>query len=940
MRGTSVADPVRREPQKRSRQGFDAAGGVPLIATKLTPPHQTRWVRRRPRLLEWAADPTRWKLSHVSAPAGYGKTVLLTQWWEAVGEAGLRRCWLSLDEADDDLGSLLAYIVAALGTVEPGFGAALAALLRPGAGVPASAAMATLINEIASLGYQIFLFVDDLHFVVDPQARRALRDLIEKTPANFHLVAASRDAPGAGVAKIRASGRLFEVAWPDLSFSPAEIRDYFSQGHGPRLTESDMAALGERTEGWIAALQLASISLGRGEAVDEFLKAFSGEHRDIADFLADQVLSRLDSVTRDFLLKTALLSRLSPALCDALTGRRDGRAMLDTLESANFFLFSLDSVRNWYRYHHLFAEFLVRRLKETRAAEVAELLRRAGAWCARNGHIEEAVDYLIAAKDYVAAAAVLDRHALRLWRAGLVSRLMTWIARLPCDVVRGFPRLRLDQVWGLILNWRFAEAEAQLVDLRKQMAETAAPADTGAGPDDEERKAGRRDLLFGEIMLAMFRDDIAASEKMAREWLAAYPQQDVYLRASIEAVVLYCRREQFDARYAAANVGRIRHLYAEADSIYGPVWFDTINGHGALLTGDLATGEGILNPSIEAATAVNGRLSPLTAMPAATLAGIYYEQGRLPAARALLDDYLPLLGAFGFIDSHIVAHITAAHLHAGAKNWSVAHSVLDDADRWAQAHGFARLFDAVAAERIRQALLCGEVDAARRVARAAGIEGPVDSFVPGPAPTTRDFERALARARIAVATGQNAPALAALRRWLKFLEARGCMRLAVQTALAMVHACDRMGETQAAQRQLVQAVRWSYAGGMRQTLVDSGEPVRSLLGQIRARMVETEDALAPYVRSLLASMGTGDEAIASAISRAEPGEEQTGEPLKPREIEILQLVGRGLENRDIALGLGLTENTVKWHLRNTFAKLGVRQRFHAVNRARRLGYLP
>jgi LuxR family maltose regulon positive regulatory protein len=375
----------------------------PLIATKTyVPPVRGRLVAR-PRLSERLSRGAESRLTLISAPAGFGKTTLLSAWLATPGAEQRSVAWLSLEESDSRAAVFWTYTITALQTAVPGLGADALALLQP-APAPIELVLASLLNDLNAVPNELHLVLDDYHLVDGPGLETGMVYLLEHLPPHVHLVISSRADPALPLARLRARGELVELRAAELRFTLDEVTDYLNEVVGLDLTANDVAALAGRTEGWIAALQLAGLSM-RGRAdVTGFIAGFAGDDRYIVDYLVEEVLRRQPEQTRRFLVQTSILDRLSGPLCDAVTAQRGGKAMLESLDRANLFVVPLDDSRRWYRYHHLFADVLQTYLLNERADEAAELHRRASLWYDQNGEPSAAVRHALSAGDVVRAA--------------------------------------------------------------------------------------------------------------------------------------------------------------------------------------------------------------------------------------------------------------------------------------------------------------------------------------------------------------------------------------------------------------------------------------------------------------------------------------------------------------------------------------------------------
>jgi LuxR family maltose regulon positive regulatory protein len=373
------------------------------------------------------------RLTLITAPAGFGKTTLLGEW---VAHRSDERsvAWVSLDEGDNDPARFLSYLVAALQTIDEEIGEGVLSSLRTPASPPVEALTGALLNELAEIPVYLAIVLDDYHVIDSDRVHGVVSFMLERLPPNVHLIIASRIDPPLPLARLRARSQIAEINAAELSFAREEAAAFLNDTMGLELSEEDVEALEERTEGWIAGLQLAALSVRGRKDAPAFIQAFSGSHRDVLDFLSEEVLERQSERMRSFLLETSILERLSVEMCDALTDRDDGQQMLERLERGNVFVVALDDECRWYRYHHLFSDFLQGRLKRERPEQVKELHLRAASWYERNGWISEAVEHALAAGEVEWAVRLVEYQAIALVLRGEG-------ATLPAGLVRSRPRL-------------------------------------------------------------------------------------------------------------------------------------------------------------------------------------------------------------------------------------------------------------------------------------------------------------------------------------------------------------------------------------------------------------------------------------------------------------------------------------------------------------------
>lgn len=490
-----------------------------MLQTKFYLPQVRSELVSRPRLFTHLDRSPNTRLLLISAPAGFGKSTLIGQWLRARQMEG-STAWISLDAGDNDPIRFWRYSVAGLNWLDSEIGQPALAMLAASQPPPLEAILTTLINEIAELPSDIWLAFDDYHLIENPAIHTSLRFLLEHQPAHLRLAILTRSDPPLPLARLRARGELVEIRTADLRFVQEESEEYLRRASDAELTQADREALTRQTEGWIAGLQMAVLSLPSHRDAHDFVAAFAGSNRYILDYLTEEVLEEKPPPVKEFLLQTSILNRFCPSLCDAVTGRQDSRQMLQWLEETNLFLTPLDDQRQWYRYHHLFADLLRSRLGERGRAQVEQLHRQAALWHRQNGSTAESLEHSIAAQAWDEAAELIQELADVMWRRGEILQVAGWIAQLPQPLVRQKPYLCLTQARIFAHTGPFDEAESWL-DRTEELA-----------------KLGDAQALQGEVTairagIAAMEGDTARSILLCRSALAMVPADQQELRLSL-----------------------------------------------------------------------------------------------------------------------------------------------------------------------------------------------------------------------------------------------------------------------------------------------------------------------------------------------------------------------------------------------------------------------
>jgi LuxR family maltose regulon positive regulatory protein len=905
-----------------------------LLRTKLYVPRAHADRVPRDRLVRRLDEGQACRLTLLSAPAGFGKTTLLADWLE---RRGLQPAWVSLDAGDNEPARFWAYVVAALGTVHPGLGQAAADLLQAPQPPPIEAVLTDLANDmaarLASPAAGLLLVLDDYHTVRAPAIHQALEFLLLHLPPQVRVILSTREDPPLPLALLRARRELLELRASDLRFTPQEAAAFLNTCMGLDLPASDLAALEARTEGWAAGLQLAALSMQGVDDVGGFIRGFAGSHRYVFDYLAQEVLERQPPPVRDFLLQTAILERLNGPLCDAVTGGTDGQAMLEQLEQANLFLVALDQERHWYRYHHLFAEFLRLQLEGTQGPErIVALQRRASAWYEGQGLVEDAVQHALQARDFERAMRLIDEVAVDMFARSELVTLCGWLAALPGDTIATRPRLSMLYAWALLATGHGEEGEKWVQAIERAMG---AGVDSLAGEDaaalEPHVRAALVEISVLRASLAMGYGDLARARELIERvlpYLAGEGQPYVFnTPRALRPAALFTLAV---AHEMGGELGQATQAFSEAAALALPEGNQHIYtmalSHLAQLQrvqGQLHQAEKTYLQALEAANTMAGRASPLAGMAYVGLGGLYYEWDDLAGAQGYLTQGIALARPWMNWESLVPGYLTLARLKRAQ----------GDVEGAAQALGVFRELEGMPLSPQGAALLAasqalfhaqqGELGAASRWAAGCDIDPQ------GDIPLAREAE-AILLARVWMVQGRLAAAGQLLARLRAAAQEGGRSGRLIEILLLQARALDAQGQDGEALRVLCQALLLAEPEGWVRTFVDEGTPMAGLLSRVDPHCAPA------YVARLLAAFGPSTPASTPAPTlRSQP----LVEPLTDRELEVLQLIAAGLTNQEIAARLTVSVNTVKTHARNLYGKLDATNRTQAVARARELGLL-
>ncbi|MGH2495468.1 MAG: LuxR C-terminal-related transcriptional regulator [Ktedonobacteraceae bacterium] len=880
---------------------------TPILATKLYIPRLRPEVVIRPRLLERLNEGLYHNLTLIAAPAGFGKTTLVSAW---VAGCDRQVAWLSLDKGDSGPILFLTYLVAALQTIAPTIGVSVLGILQSPQPPPIESILTALLNEITTIPGPFVLVLDDYHVIDAKPIDHALTFLLDHLPPQIHLVIVTREDPQLPLARLRARDKLTELRAADLRFTPSEAAEFLNQGMGLNLSEEDIARLSTRTEGWIAGLQLAALSMKGQQDAASFIASFTGSHHFVLDYLVEEVLQQQPESIQTFLLRTSILDRLCGPLCDAvlLNPTVSGQETLEYIERANLFLVPLDNERRWYRYHHLFADLLRQRLQQSTASStrnerggVAEFHRRASLWYEDNGLYIEAFHHAAAAHDVERAERLIERAGMPLHFRGVVAPVLNWLELLPRTVLDARPSLWIMYAWALMYAGQITAVEQKL-----QAAEAALQ---GIAPDDSTQDLVGR-IASMRATLAVMQHDVETIITQSRRALEYLYPDNLPVRTAATWTLGYASQLQGDRAAASqAYTEVIATGKSSGDSIY--IIAATVN------LGQLQEADN----QLPLATRTYQRVLQLAGDPPQPiaceayigLARITYQWNDLDTAQQYGQQCLQLMRQMDSVDTFASYEVFLARLKLARGDVSGAVAVLDEAEAFVCQHSFVFRMPEVAAAQVLVLLHQGHLTAAAHLAQAHDLP--------------------ISQARVHLAQGDPLTALAVLGPWRRQVEAKGWADERLQVMLLQAVAHYALGEKDKAVQLLDDALALAAPGGFIRLFVDEGPPMAHLLSEAQVRGM-----LPDYTGKLLAVLEAEGQERENASSLPPPAQPLI-EPLSSRELEVLHLMAQGLSNQEICERLFLALSTVKGHNRNIFGKLQVQRRTEAVAHARELGLL-
>jgi LuxR family maltose regulon positive regulatory protein len=908
---------------------------APLLATKLyIPLWRSSWVSR-PRLLDRLNQGLKGKLTLVSAPAGFGKSTLLAEWVATVPTRPV--AWVSLDQSDNDPAVFWTYLITALQNIQPGLGERSLSLLQSPQPPSIESVLMTLLNELAAVEAEVVLILDDYHAIETETIHHGIGFLLSHLPPQVHLIIASRADPPLALARLRSYGDLTELRVSDLRFTPEEAAAFLHQVMGMEISATDVTALEKRTEGWIAGLQLAALSMQGRTDLPGFIAAFSGDDRYIVDYLLEEVLQRQSDRVRRFLLQTAILERLSGSLCDAVTNQTDGQAMLETLERGNLFIIPLDNKRQWYRYHHLFADVLLAHAQSEWPEQMPQLHERASEWYERHHLLAEAIRHALAAENCGRAAVLMEQVWPTMRKRQQEATVLSWLKMLPDSLIRDRPVLSLVYALVCLNSGQIGEVEARLQDAERGLAQFEAAFPDNISPVQAAQRLGISETRYQSLPASIANarayraqalGDFASTITYAQQALVLLPIADEYERGTTAAILGL-------AYWASGNAEAAHRSFTEGLQTFQKLGGIQITVSATFILANMQMAQGLLQAAIETceralqvAAQQPGPMLLGTAELYLALSELHYEQGDLATANQLRLKGEALREQISIPGADHMWWLVKAQLTAAQGDLDIALEELQEATRLYRRSPVPDVRP-VEALRVRWWLRQGQLTKALNWLKESGLS------VDDEPSYLREYEH-LTLARVAIAQSKHngtdegiRPIVGLLNRLLAAAEAQDRTGSLIKILVVLALAREAQGEVEAAIASLEQALNLAEPEGFVRIFAEHGTPMVRLLREAMTRGITPI-----YTQRLLTALETwGQQPQESPHPPIHPSTQPLIEPLSQRELEVLRLLNTELTGPEIARELVVALSTVRTHTKRIYSKLNVTNRRAAVKRA-------
>ncbi|WP_417318752.1 LuxR C-terminal-related transcriptional regulator [Emcibacter sp.] len=905
-----------------------------LIITKLHPPGGRAARVSRPQLELLLDQDSFRRVTVLSAGAGFGKTTLMSEWFRRLRARDMATAWISLDTRDRDQGQFLNYLIEALRHAAAVEGKTAESILQNKFENRYFSALGALINELARAHKDVALFLDDYHLVDDREVGQLMENFINLAPEGFHFIIASRSKPHLPLASLKVQDQIAMLTEQDLRFSDGETAEFLKEARGLNISGENLQHLVRSTEGWVAGLQLISLALRDRNLEQSLLRDFSGSSRDVVEFLTTNVFANQLEQVQNFMMSTAVLERFNAEVAEVLTGEENAQTTLEYLEDNNLFIVPLDQNRGWYRYHQLFREFLLNQMKRSHRDHIAGLKRKAAQWFAGAGLIVEAVSLAYDSGDSDYLAELVEKHAATIMRRGHMPLLLDWSKKIPEKIARTRPRIPVYEGYALFHMRRPVEAASAAYRAEKAIGE----AERLGSISGDELNRWKQELKVIKAGVAIASDDVVLAEEYASVPLDVKSEKAGFMLGAMKNMLGYACTSLNKFDKAREALDQAREAHTRAGSVYGIVYADCFTGILETAQGRLQRAYDYFVHAEQTAAGDNLPNSPAIAVSRLYQGLVFYEWGKLEDACRLITDNIELVEECGQAEAPIMGYAALARLYRAQGRFEEIYEPLEAACRICQQDKLYRLHVLTDYEYIQQLLRDDRIPEARERSRRVGIDvNTIDDDL-----KTESWDRikcvsSLGKARLLLAEREAEKAVSLLRHLERLAEAVGRRRRQLEIRLLLARASDLAGDRGGALDHLQEALLLGQPEKYIRAFVDEGPEIARLLGALPASDMSLQnyisrlrEAFEPVGQPRVAERTNGHAAKQSTARRPAPSGHLILEPLSERELDVLRLLSMGYSNQKIGLELSIAENTVKWHIKNLFEKLGVKNRTSAV----------
>jgi LuxR family maltose regulon positive regulatory protein len=843
------------------------------------------------------------KLTLISAPAGFGKTTLVSEW---VREKDLPTAWLSLDEEDNDFTRFITYLIAALQSVHPNIDETPLSLLRAPQHPSVKGALTVLLNQLEEISFDFLVVLDDYHLIEDHNIHQAMDFLLSFQPTQMHLVILSRADPPLHLARLRGHDQLSEVRMSDLRFYEEECTQFLNKILDTNISEIDLNKLLTRTEGWVTGLQMAAISLRDREDISDFIDSFTGSHHYILDYLLEEVLQRETEEFRTFLFQTSILTRLNSALCNAVTRRENSHEILAYFDRSNLFIIPLNGERSWYRYHRLFSDLLQARLEESYQTQIPDLHRRASQWFEESGFMSLAIDHSLSAKDYQQALYLIEEIAERTLMHAQVSTLLRWREKLPANIIVGNPHLAFIFLWAqMLMGYQFDEVRTQVEKIA----------------DAQEILSGRKETLLAFIELSLANMEKAG--EYAQQALEVIQADDIYFRSialwvsGISRAIKQNLHESYQVLEELLQVSQVQHN--TMFSVLTASQMARIH----MRLGNLTESEKIFHEALEAGRDIQGKLLPIAGEVLMGLGELSYVLNQLDQASDYLLEGIELHKQWRDVAA-MEAYITLSRVKQAQDDWDAAQDAMEKAMDLAIRYDEIDIDDRmVHMWQARLWIARGDLDLALGWAAGVNLKELTELDTckeKEPAEYQLRLRETIVVTILHIKQKKYSMALDRIDWLLEEFTEQGRIETTVELLLLKAEVYYALDDNKNAMAALDQAITIAEPAGYIRLFLDRGHPIKILLERA---------SQSTYVKAILS-------AFEEPTPKRQPSQQSLIDPLSERELEVIKLLPTNLTTLEMAEELYISVNTVRSHIKNIFRKLSVHKRSEAVNKARDL----